>query len=343
MKKILNTLFISNPDYYLRLDGETVLVTKDQETLGKVPLHNLEAIVTIGYNGMSPALMGKCANQNIAITFLQRNGKFSCRVVGPTQGNVFLRKKQYQVSENLYASCEIARNFITGKLYNQRWLLERFTRDHPLRVDVELFKKISLELKDGINEIQQIEDLDSLRGIEGQLANRYFMIFDQLILQQKDDFRFYGRNRRPPLDNVNALLSLAYSLLTSDCAAALETVGLDPYVGFMHRDRPGRISLALDLVEELRGVYADRFVLQLINKKIIDQRAFIKQENGAVLLTEEGRKKFFAEWQNKKQEMLQHPFLGEKIQWGLVPYVQALLLARYLRDDLDGYPPFLWK
>lgn len=343
MRKILNTLFISNPDYYLRLDGETVAVTNAEKNIGKVPLHNLESIVTMGYTGMSPALMGACAKRNIGVTFLTSSGKYLCRVVGETRGNVFLRKKQYQVSENLLASCETARNFIIGKLYNQRWLLERFTRDHPLRVDVNLFKQISSELKEGISQIQMIDDLDSLRGTEGQLANRYFMIFDQLILQQKEDFRFYGRNRRPPLDNVNAMLSLAYTLLTHDCAAALETVGLDPYVGFLHRDRPGRASLALDMVEELRGVYADRFVLQLINKKIIGKSAFIKKENGAVLLTEEGRKKFFTEWQAKKQEQLQHPFLGEKIQWGLVPYVQALLLARYLRGDLDGYPPFLWK
>lgn len=343
MKKLLNTLFIINPDSYLRLDGENVVVQCKEEVAGRVPLHNLESIVTTGYTGVSPALMGKCAEYNIGMIFLTSSGRFRCRVVGPVQGNVLLRKKQFDVSNDPVFCCSIARMFITGKLYNQRWMLERFTRDHALRIDVDLFKKISLELKTTIDQIQTVDNLDSLRGIEGESANRYFLLFDQFILQQRDDFRFYGRNRRPPLDNVNALISFAYSLLTNDCASALETVGLDPYVGFMHQDRPGRISLALDLVEELRGVYADRFVIQLINKKIMTKDHFQKKESGAVLLTDEGKRKFFSAWQDKKQEMMQHPFLGEKIQWGLVPHVQSLLLARYLRGDLDAYPPFLWK
>lgn len=343
MKKLLNTLFVINPDSYLRLDGENVVVQCDEKIVGRVPLHNIEGIVTTGYTGASPALMGKCADEDITLTFLTSSGRFRCRVSGPVRGNVFLRKKQYDLSSRPDASCDIARMFITGKLYNQRWMLERFTRDHAMRVDVNLFKKISQEFKEAIEQIQSVDNLDSLRGIEGQMANRYFAIFDQFILQQKEDFQMYGRNRRPPLDNVNALLSFAYSLLTGDCASALETVGLDPYVGFMHQDRPGRISLALDLVEEVRGVYADRFVIQLINKKVITKDHFWKKESGAVLLSDDGKRKFLSAWQEKKQESLQHPFLGEKIQWGLVPYVQALLLARYLRGDLDGYPPFLWK
>lgn len=343
MKRLLNTLFISTEENYLRLEGETVLITRDQKAAVKVPLHNLEAIVTSGYNGMSPALMGECVKRQIAVTYLNRNGRFLCRVVGPSYGNVVLRKTQYRVSEDPVASCQIAKNFIIGKVFNQRWQIERFTRDHPLRIDVELFKKVSQEFKMGLEKIQQAEDIDSLRGIEGELANRYFMIFGQFILQQEDDFPFVNRNRRPPLDNVNALLSLSYSMLTHDCAAALETVGLDPYVGFMHQDRPGRISLALDLVEELRGVYADRFVLHLINKRIMNKSHFLKKEDGAVQLTDDGRKKFFGEWHDRKEDTLVHPYLGEKIQWGLVPYVQAILLARFLRGDLDNYPPFLWK
>lgn len=343
MRKLLNTLFVTTPDAYLALDGENIVIKKEKEKLGRVPLHNLEAIVTTGYLGASPALMRKCAEQNIGLTFLTSSGKFSSRVTGGTTGNVTLRKKQYRISDVEVESLAIARHFIIGKLYNQRWMLERMTRDNGLRIDVDQFKKISGELKKYIEDVRQVEELDSLRGIEGQAANRYFLLFDQMILQQKKEFGFYGRNRRPPLDKVNALLSLAYTLLAQECAAALETVGLDSYVGFMHQDRPGRASLALDLMEELRGIYADRFVLTLINKKIVTAKDFIKKESGAVILTDDGRKIFFKNWQEKKQEQIQHPFLGEKINWGLVPYVQALLLSRFLRDDLDGYPPFLWK
>lgn len=343
MRKLLNTLFVTTLDAYLALDGENIVIKKEKEKLGRVPLHNLEAIVTTGYLGASPALMRKCAEQNIGLTFLTSTGKFGSRVTGGTTGNVTLRKKQYRISDVEVESLAIARHFIIGKLYNQRWMLERMTRDNGLRIDVDQFKKISGELKKYIEDVRQVEELDSLRGIEGQAANRYFLLFDQMILQQKKEFGFYGRNRRPPLDKVNALLSLAYTLLAQECAAALETVGLDPYVGFMHQDRPGRASLALDLMEELRGIYADRFVLTLINKKIVTAKDFIKKESGAVILTDDGRKIFFKNWQEKKQEQIQHPFLGEKINWGLVPYVQALLLSRFLRDDLDGYPPFLWK
>lgn len=344
MKKLLNTVFITTPDLYLRLDGENLVVWNKEDRVGRIPLHNLEGIVTNNYVGMSPALMAACMEKQIAISFLTASGRLQCRVVGPTFGNVLLRKRQYLISENDSESLAIAKNFIIGKLYNQRWMLERFTRDHELRIDVPLFKQISQELKEGIQQIRiEVHDLDSLRGVEGQLASRYFYLFDQMVLQQKDDFRFNGRSRRPPLDNVNALLSLAYTLLAHDFAAALESVGLDPYVGFMHQDRPGRMSLALDMVEELRGIYADRFCLGLINKKLIKAKHFLEKENGAVLLTDEGKKVFFDAWQAKKKESIQHPFLMEKIQWGLVPYTQALLLARYLREDLDEYPPFLWK
>ncbi|EOH98195.1 CRISPR-associated endonuclease cas1, subtype I-c/dvulg [Enterococcus haemoperoxidus ATCC BAA-382] len=342
MKKLLNTLFVTTRDAYLALDGENIVVKIDEQK-NRVPLHNIEAIVTSGYLGASPALMRKCAEKNIGITFLTNSGKFGSRVTGGTTGNVTLRKKQYRLSDKEAESLEIARHFIIGKLYNQRWMLERMTRENPMRIDVERFKQISGELKKYIEDIRQVGDLETLRGIEGQAANRYFLLFDQMILQQKSDFGFYGRNRRPPLDNVNAMLSLAYTLLAQECAAALETVGLDPYVGFMHQDRPGRASLALDLMEELRGIYADRFVLTLINKKMVTEKDFVKKESGAVILTDDGRRTFFQKWQEKKQEQIQHPFLGEKINWGLVPYSQALLLSRFLRGDLDGYPPFLWK
>lgn len=343
MKKLLNTLYVTQPDTYLSLDGDNVVLLKEQEKLGRLPLHNLEAIVSFGYTGASPALMGYCAERNISITFLTKNGRFLARVVGESRGNVVLRKTQYRLSENDQESTKIARNFITGKVYNSKWMLERMTREHPLRVNVEQFKATSQLLSVMMQEIRNCDSLESLRGWEGQAAINYNKVFDQMILQQKEDFAFHGRSRRPPKDNVNAMLSFAYTLLANDVAAALETVGLDAYVGFMHQDRPGRASLALDLMEELRGLYADRFVLSLINRKEMTADGFYKKENGAVLMTDEARKTFLKAWQTKKLEKITHPYLGEKMSWGLVPYVQALLLARFLRGDLDEYPPFLWK
>ena len=343
MRKLLNTLFITQPDVYLSLDGENIVLLKEQEKLGRLPLHNLESIVSFGYTGASPALMGFCAERDISLVFLTMSGRFLARVIGKSKGNVFLRKKQYRVSDDVDQSAKIARNFIIGKVYNNKWMIERMTRDYPLRIDVSQFKEISQHLSSIILEIRKCEDLERLRGLEGQAAISYNKLLNQMILQQKDDFYFYSRSRRPPLDNMNAMLSFAYTLLANDMAAALESVGLDAYVGFLHRDRPGRASLALDVMEELRGVYADKFVLSLINKKVINKDDFLKKENGAVIMTDEARKKFLAAWQNKKQEKITHPFLGEKIPWGLVPHAQALLLARYFRNDLDEYPPFLWK
>jgi CRISP-associated protein Cas1 len=343
LKKLLNTLFINQSDVYLSLDGENIVLLKDQEQLGRLPLHNLESIVTFGYTGASPALMGYCAERNISLVFFTMNGRFLARVIGKSRGNVVLRKKQYRVSDDEKASAKIARNFICGKIYNNKWILERMTRDYPLRVDVTHFKEVSKHLSSILLEVRECEDLERLRGLEGQAASSYYKLFDQMILQQKEDFYFRSRSRRPPLDNVNAMLSFAYTLLANDIASALEGVGLDAYVGFLHRDRPGRASLALDVMEELRGVYVDRFVLSLINKRIVNKDDFFKKENGAVIMTEGARKKLLAAWQNRKQEKITHPFLGEKLQWGLVPHAQALLLARFLRNDLDEYPPFLWK
>ncbi|MFZ7131153.1 MAG: type I-C CRISPR-associated endonuclease Cas1c [Eubacteriales bacterium] len=343
MKRLLNTLFITQPDVYLSLDGDNIVLKKSQEKIGRLPLHNLESIVSFGYTGASPTLMGYCADRNISIVFLTINGRFLARVIGKSKGNVLLRKKQYHLSENDDLSISIARNFIIGKIYNNKWILERMTRDYPLRIDITQFKEASKQLSQIIVEVRSCKDLENLRGWEGQAAVTYNKLFDQMILQQKEDFYYKIRSRRPPLDNVNAMLSFAYTLLANDTASALESVGLDAYVGFMHQDRPGRVSLALDIIEELRGVYADRFVISLINKKIINNEDFFKKENGAVIMTDEGRKKFISSWQNKKQDKITHPFIGEKISWGLVPYAQSLLLARYLRGDLDEYPPFLWK
>lgn len=293
MKKLLNTLYITNPDYYLSLEGETVTVLSDKKKIGKIPLHNLESIITCGYMGASPALMGKCAQEGISIIFLSRNGKFLARIVGEQYGNVILRKTQYRVSECEEESIKLAKCFIMSKLYNSRWILERAIRDHKLRVDTEALKSASLTLKNSLNSAYECKSMDSLRGIEGEAASIYFGVFNELILQQEEDFSFEFRSRRPPLDKVNALLSFAYVLLTSMCTSALESVGLDPYVGFMHTIRPGRKSLALDLVEELRSVFADRFVITLINKKLILSKHFIEQEDGAVLLNDEGKKIFF--------------------------------------------------
>ncbi|MFT3985213.1 MAG: type I-C CRISPR-associated endonuclease Cas1c [Lachnospiraceae bacterium] len=343
MKKLLNTLYITTPNRYLSLDGENVVILSEKEEISRIPLYNLEAIVTFGYTGVSPKMMGACAQRNISLSFMTEYGKFLARVTGEVRGNVTLRKEQYRISDSEDRSTMVARNFITGKLYNSKWVIERAIRDYALRMDVEKLKSKSGFLSTAMKALQSCENIERLRGIEGEAASIYFSVFDDMILQQKDNFYFNTRNRRPPLDNVNAMLSFAYSLLANSCASALETVGLDPYVGFLHKDRPGRISIALDLMEELRSVMADRFVLTLINKKIMDGKCFEQKENGAVILKDDARKIFLNAWQTRKQEEIRHPFLDEKIEWGMVPYVQALLLARYIRGDLDEYPPFLWK
>ena len=343
MRHLLNTLFVLTEDSYLALDGENVVILQGDETLGRFPLHTLESILYFGYRGASPALMGACAKGEIGLCFLTPNGRFLARVCGETRGNVLLRKKQYAVAENEAESCIIARAMIAGKLTNARWVLERATRDHALRVDVEKLKTVSAALYDAAKLAAQAAQPDLLRGIEGEAATRYFGAFDELILQSKDEFFFKTRSRRPPLDKLNALLSFAYAILANDCAAALEAAGLDPYIGFLHGDRPGRRSLALDLMEELRPCFADRFVLSCINTRVLRPEHFAGSESGAVALTDAGRRAFLAGYQEKKREQITHPFLGEKLPWGLVPHVQALLLARFLRGDLDAYPPFLWK
>lgn len=342
MRKLLNVLYVSAEDSYLFLDGETVVIRNDEGEVGRVPLLNLEEIVSFGYRGASPALMGACAERNISLSFMTPQGRFLARIIGRTKGNVLLRIKQHQVAAS-EASLGIAKNCILGKIYNGRWVLERATRDHAMQVDVASLKKASTILKETMARVVLAESKDQLRGEEGEAARIYFSVFDELILQQKNDFYFLGRSRRPPLDKVNALLSFCYSLLTNSVASALETVGLDPYVGMMHADRPGRASLALDLMEELRPAIADRFVLYLINKRIVNSKNFIQKENGAVLLKDDARKIILAEWQNRKKEQIEHPFLKEKIEWGLTPFAQAMLLSRHLRGDLDEYPPFLWK
>jgi len=343
MRKLLNTLYVTTPDRYLSLDGENVVIQSGGSEIGRVPLHNLERIMTFGYTGASPALMGKCAENGIELVFMSGSGRFLARVEGEVSGNVLLRRQQYRFADDKQNSLAIAKNMICAKLFNSRQTIERTLRDHPMRIDTEKFEHCSQLLKKSAEMAKNASDADSLRGIEGEGAQIYFSLFDDMILQQKDDFCFTSRTKRPPRDNVNALLSFAYSMAAGMCASGLEAVGFDPYVGFLHTDRPGRRSLALDMMEEFRSPLCDRFVLTAINKKIVSPEDFEKREDGAVLLNDGGRKKFITAWQKRKDDELKHIFLGEKMLWGIVPYAQALLLARYIRGDLDGYPPFMWK
>lgn len=343
MRKLLNTLYILTESSYVTLDGENIVIQNGEKILGRFPLHTLENIICFTYKGASPALMGACAAHKIGISFFTPRGAFLARVVGKEYGNVLLRKEQYRISDNDGRSIIFARNMIFGKIYNCRWSIERTLRDHAYRVDVEKLKQVSNDLYDALPKIDATLKADELRGMEGKAAERYFSVFSDLILNQKEDFKFTVRSRRPPLDRINALLSFSYTILEGDCANALSSVGLDPYVGFMHGDRPGRRSLALDLMEEFRPVLADRLILTLINTKAIQADHFETQKDGAVFLNEDGRKVFFSAWQKHKKETITHPYLKEKMEWGLVPYVQALLLVRTIRNDLDEYPPFLWK
>ncbi|MDO4712133.1 MAG: type I-C CRISPR-associated endonuclease Cas1c [Peptostreptococcaceae bacterium] len=343
MRILKNTLYINQEDVYLSLDGETVVAKKEKEVLLRVPLHNLEAIISHGYNGASPRLMQKCAKENIKLVFLDTVGRFLARVEGETKGSVHLRVLQVEKRADSNFSLDISKNFILAKVYNSRWVLERAIREYSMRMEVELIQEVSEYLYQMLPLIRNCEELEELRGYEGNCAGKYFSVLDMLILNQKEDFFFYKRSKRPPLDRVNCLLSYFYTLLSFDIAAALEMVGLDPYIGFMHTDRSGRRSLAVDIEEELRAVMVDRFVLTMINKRIVKASDFETQDSGAVILKEDARKTLLNQWQMKKNEELTHPYLKEKMKWGLIPYSQALLLAKYLRDELDEYPAFLWK
>ena len=343
MRQLLNTLFVLSEDAYLSVNGENVVISREQKEVARFPLHTLEGILCFSYAGASPALMGACVQRGVDIAFFSPRGQFLARTVGEEHGNVLLRQTQNRVSDDPYQSCRYARGFILGKVYNARWSVDRTRRDHAMRIDSGRFTAVSQQLQGLLPQITAETSLDSLRGLEGAGATAYFRVLDDMILQGKDTFFFRERSRRPPLDAFNAMLSFAYSLLAHDCASALECVGLDAYVGFLHRDRPGRESLALDLMEELRPCFADRFVLTMVNNRIIKPEDFDFRESGAVFLSDTGRKSFLHKWQERKRETITHPFLEEKLPWGLVPYVQSLLLARYLRGDLDDYPPFLWK
>ena len=338
MRKLLNTLYVTTPEAYLSKDGLNVVITVKQEEVFRIPIINIEGIVTFGYMGASPGLMKLCVDNNVSLTFLSPQGKFIARVQGPTRGNVLLRTKQYNLSNDKDFSLHISQLFIGGKIQNYRSILRRFERDYGSNDGVSSAVQ-TLEIRK--HELQRVEDLNQLRGIEGDAASTYFEVFPYLILNQKSDFPFCGRNRRPPKDAVNAMLSFVYTLIANDESAALETVGLDPYVGFLHTLRPGRTSLALDVMEELRAYLGDRLVLSLINRRQVSAKDFLYQGDESVVMTDSCRKNILTAWQTRKKEMIVHPYLNEKIPVGLLPYVQSMLLARYLRGDLDDYPVFL--
>ena len=340
MRKLLNTLYITTPEAYLTKDGLNVVVSVDKEERFRIPITNVESIVTFGYMGASPGLMKLCMDNNVSLSFMTPQGRFICRVQGATRGNVLLRKKQYALSENEDAALHLAKLFIIGKVYNTRSILQRYIRDNGANEEVEYVIK-QLEWRKKC--IMRAENMDILRGEEGHAANTYFEVFDHLILHQKEDFPFHGRSRRPPKDEVNAMLSFVYTLIANDVAAALESVGLDPYVGFMHTLRPGRTSLALDMMEELRAYLGDRLVLSMINRKQVTKKDFIRQGDESFVMTDDCRKVLLTTWQQRKKEVIEHPYLREKVPIGLLPYAQAMLLARFLREDLDDYPVFLMR
>lgn len=343
MKRLLNTLYVTTQGTYLAREGETVLVRVEGETKLQVPIHTLGSVVCFGQVSMSPPLMGLCGERGVAVSFLSINGRFLARVEGPVSGNVLLRREQYRRADDLTLAAEMARAMVAAKIANCRTVLQRAIRDRPDKKGVADLSEAVEQLAEHLRELEGSLPLDIVRGKEGDAARRYFGVFDHLITAQKDDFFFRERSRRPPLDNMNAILSFFYTLLAHDVAAALEGVGLDPAVGFLHRDRPGRPGLALDLMEELRPYLADRLALSLVNRQEIKGKGFKQSESGGVIMNDETRKQVLVAYQERKQEEIEHPFLGEKVALGLLPHVQALLLARYLRGDLDGYPPFFWK
>ncbi|MHB8359841.1 MAG: type I-C CRISPR-associated endonuclease Cas1c [Thermoplasmataceae archaeon] len=343
MKKLLNTLYVTTPDSYLSRQGENLLIKVGDETRFRIPVHNLENVICFSYIGASPSAMNLCTEKGIGLSFLSPNGSFYARVTGEVSGNVLLRRTQYRWADDKGEELRLAKRFIAAKIQNSRTILQRTIRDHGEIIDKIGMSVLVDQLQEIVNSVRTAKNIDSLRGLEGKAANAYFNKFDDLIINQKENFVFHSRIKHPPTDKVNSLLSFIYTLLSRDCASALESVGLDPQVGFMHTDRSGRDSLALDLMEELRPYLADRLVLSLINRKQVNENGFLNRENGTVLMKEGTKKDIILAWQNRKREEIIHPFLQEKIPIGLIPYVQSMLLARNIRGDLDDYPPFLWK
>ncbi len=344
MRRQLNTLYVTTEGAWLRKDGENIVMEVERETRARIPVHMLEGLVCLGRVSVSPQLLGYCAGQGITISYMTPYGRFLARVEGPVSGNVLLRREQYRRSDDPEGCAAIVRNLLVGKIHNQRAVLARGWRDHGTKLtDMTAFQQVLKRLKRIPQRLLVEHDVNLLRGLEGEAAQAYFGVFDQLVLAGSPLLRFSGRSRRPPRDGFNALLSFLYTLLIHDCRSALETVGLDPAVGFLHRDRPGRPSLALDLAEEFRPLLGERLALSLINRRQLDERDFRTFDNGAVLLKDEARKTVLTAYQERKREQLRHVFLDEKVEIGLLPFLQAQLLARHLRGDLDAYPPFLWK
>jgi CRISPR-associated protein Cas1 len=344
VKKLLNTVYVTTEGAALRKDGENLVAEVEGEEKARVPLHMLASVVVFGPIFLSPALVAACAEAGICIALLGRNGRFQARIEGPVSGNVLLRRAQYRASDRPE---DIVRSLVVGKVSNQRAVLMRALRDYGGEMEVAVRDAIAAVVERLAYIMRRVElageDVDRLRGSEGEAANLYFSVFDHLVRAPDAEMRWAGRSRRPPLDPLNALLSFLYTLLTHDCRSACESVGLDPAVGFLHRDRPGRPSLALDLMEELRPVLVDRLALSLVNRRQLRADDFDRSESGAVLLTDEARRTVLTAWQERKKDERQHAFLEEKAPLGLVPFLQAQMLARHLRGDLDAYPPWFWK
>ena len=346
MRRLLNTIYVTSEDAWMRKDGANLVVEVDGAERGRVPLHLLDGVVSFGRVGASPALMAACAEAGVTLSHLTPAGRFLARVEGVRTGNVLLHRTQYRAADDLARAAPIVRAVVAAKSANQRAVVRRALRDHGPAMDDAARSALLLaerRLTDAGRRALAACDVDSLRGIEGEAAMTYFGVFDHLIRVDGDAFRFRGRSRRPPLDRMNALLSFLYAMLGHDCRSALESHGLDPQVGFLHADRPGRASLALDLMEELRPVLADRLALSLVNRRQVGADDFVVEAAGGVRLTEAGRKTVLTAWQERKRDELRHPFFDEAMPLGLVVSAQAQLLARHLRGDLDGYPSFFWK
>ena len=346
MKRLLNTIYVTSEAAWLRKDGENVVVEVAGTERARAPLHLVDGVVSFGRAGASPALLAACAEAGITVSYVAPNGRFLARVEGARTGNVLLRRTQHRVADDAARAAPIARAMIAAKAANQRTVVRRALRDHGDGMPDA--GRLALQAAEGrLTDICRRclipAEVDQARGLEGEAAQVYFGAFNALIVVPGDNFAFRVRSRRPPLDRINALLSFLYAMLGHDCRAALETHGLDPQVGFLHADRPGRASLALDLMEELRPVLADRLALSLVNRRQLDAGDFVVEEAGGVRLTEEARKRVLVAWQERKRDELRHPFLDETIPFGLLAPVQAQLLARHLRGDLDGYPAFIWR
>ncbi|WP_028588592.1 type I-C CRISPR-associated endonuclease Cas1c [Desulfocurvus vexinensis] len=343
MKTHCNTLYVTSQGAYLSKDGECVLVRLEDGTKARFPVHTLDGVVCFGNVGVSPFLLGHLAERDVAVSFLTAYGKFLARSQGPVSGNVLLRREQYRWADDGERSALVARCVLAGKIVNARSVLRRAVRDHADKLDAARLGDALARLDDCAARLERAQGLEMLRGVEGEAAGVYFAVFDEMVLRGGEAFRFAGRNRRPPLDRINCLLSFVYTLLAHDVRSALECVGLDPAVGFLHRDRPGRPGLALDLMEEFRSFFADRLVLSLVNREQVGPGGFTVTESGAVLMDDGTRRTVLEAYQKRKRDVLTHPFLKEKMPLGLAFHTQALLLARHVRGDLDGYPPFFWQ